>query len=42
MKIELVKEVVMALCILISEIQPWVAETKFSIPKVLTKVTFNY
>lgn len=42
MQIELVKEVVVALYILISKIQPWVAENKFSLPKVLAKVTFNY
>lgn len=39
MKTELLRE---ALCMFMSTIQPWVEETKFSLPKVLTKVTLDY
>lgn len=39
MKTELLRE---ALCIFMSKIKPWVAETKFFLPNVLTKVTLDY
>lgn len=38
MKIELLRE---ALCIFTSKIKPWVAETKFFLPKMLTKVALD-